>query len=109
MSLMLAPDVAKIHSVPKEYNMQVTNRDPANTFIFTEKDLPGYAANGKHGAVQGHKNGAPPYTHGPPRPMFQDRVRQSLQKYEKNKRWQPYFRKAIPSEYLWISFHTPVD
>lgn len=89
--------------------MQVTNRNPANTFIFTEKDLPGYAANGKHGAMQGHNNGAPPYTHGPPRPMFQDRVRQSLQKYEKNKRWQPYFRKAIPSEYLWISFHTPVD
>ena len=106
---MLAPDIAKVHTVPKEYNMQITNQNPTNTFIFTEKDLPGYAANGRQGVMQGHKNGGPPYSHGPPRPMFQDRARQNIQKYDNKKKWQPYYRKAIPSEYLWISVFKPAD
>ena len=42
MSLMLDASVPKNRSVPKEYNLHVTNQDSFNTFIFSEKDMPGY-------------------------------------------------------------------
>ena len=42
MSLMISPDIAKRKNVPKEYNLHITNPDSINTFIFSEKDLPGY-------------------------------------------------------------------
>ncbi|KAL9130051.1 MAG: hypothetical protein Q9217_001655 [Psora testacea] len=42
MSLMLDASIPKNRSVPKEYNMHITNQDSFNTFIFSEKDMPGY-------------------------------------------------------------------
>ena len=92
MSLMLSSDSAKNDIVPKEYNLNITTRNSANTFIFTEKDLPGYNSKVK-GSSKQEQNGG-----GPPRPLFQDRSRQGLQRIDKNKRWSP--RKAIPSELL---------
>lgn len=35
--------IQKNKSVPKEYNMHLTNKVSHNTFIFSEKDLPGYS------------------------------------------------------------------
>lgn len=32
----------KHKSVPKEYDLAVTNMQATNTFVFAEKDLPGY-------------------------------------------------------------------
>ena len=44
MSLMLAPDVAARATLPKEYVLDVTHQEIANTFVFSEKDLPGYTS-----------------------------------------------------------------
>lgn len=90
MSLMLSPDAIQNDSVPKEYNMHVTNRNSANTFVFTEKDLPGYNSKIKGPPNQGQRM--------PPRPNFQDRSRQNFAQADKTRRFQPYFRKAIPSK-----------
>ena len=42
MSMLLSPEDAKRRNVPKEYNMHVTNQESINTFLFSEKDLPGF-------------------------------------------------------------------
>ena len=42
MSMLLTPEAARTQNVPKEYNMHITNPDSTNTFIFSEKDLPGF-------------------------------------------------------------------
>lgn len=97
MSLLLSSDAAQNRTVPKEYNMHVANRDSSNTFIFTEKDLPGYSKM-KGTARKGVGNGGFPNDRTSNRTAFRDRSRQSLQPGDKSKRWQPNFRKAIPSK-----------
>lgn len=42
MSLYLTPQAATIHQLPREYNMPVIEQDSINTFVFSEKDLPGH-------------------------------------------------------------------
>ena len=42
MKLLLDPNIPKHKSVPKEYDLAVTNMQATNTFVFAEKDLPGY-------------------------------------------------------------------
>lgn len=91
MSLLLNKDAVQNKNTPTEYNMHITNQQSSNTFIFTEKDLPGYASKGKGDSRKGQSNGAYSST---PR-TFRDRS-----KIDKNKRWQPSFRKAIPSKSL---------
>ncbi|MCJ1464069.1 hypothetical protein MMC07_002681 [Pseudocyphellaria aurata] len=98
MSLLLSSDAAQNRNVPKEYNMHVANRDSSNTFIFTEKDLPGYASRMKGTARKGVGNGGFPNDRISNRTAFRDRPRQSLQAGDKSKRWQPNFRKAIPKQ-----------
>ena len=88
MSLLLSKDVAFNESLPKEYNLTIMKNNPVNTFIFSERDLPGYT-NISRGQGQNSQV--------PPRPQFQDR---SKQPYDKNRKWQPYYRRAIPSEYV---------
>lgn len=79
MSLLLDPNLAKNRSVPKEYNMHITNHDSVNTFVFSEKDLPGF----RHFS---HERAPPHYT-------FQDR-----KKVEKSRKQSIQYRKAVPSE-----------
>ena len=42
MSMLLTPEAARAKNVPKEYNMHIMNPNSTNTFIFSEKDLPGF-------------------------------------------------------------------
>lgn len=98
MSLLLSSDIAQNNDVPKEYNMHVMERNPASTFIFTEKDLPGYSIKGKGNNKPGQHLGGFPSSRMPSQTAFQDRSRQATNQADKGKRWQPYFRKAIPSK-----------
>ncbi|AEO54442.1 hypothetical protein MYCTH_2297030 [Thermothelomyces thermophilus ATCC 42464] len=50
LQMRLKPDLPAHAEVPKEYNMEVTNHDVNNTFVFTEQDLPSYAAKNKERA-----------------------------------------------------------
>ena len=38
---MLHPHMVQNKDLPKEYNMHISHRDASNTFIFSEKDMPG--------------------------------------------------------------------
>ena len=42
MSLQLDSGRPENRTVPKEYNLHVANKQSHNTFVFTEKDMPGY-------------------------------------------------------------------
>lgn len=76
MSVLLSPDVPQNRSLPKEYNMHMIDQDPINTFVFSEKDLPGYRA----------------YSADRAPPRFRDRKR-----IAKAKKSEFNFRRAIPS------------
>ncbi|KAL9600529.1 MAG: hypothetical protein Q9179_003171 [Wetmoreana sp. 5 TL-2023] len=95
MSLALSPHVVKQRNVPREYNMQMLNRDILNTYIFTEKDLHGYAAKNQKGTNT--KIGSGAFTSQAPRPWFQNRPTQNSQPRDSSKRWQPY-RRTIPKQ-----------
>lgn len=77
MSLHLSQEAAAIHELPSEYKMVVADRNVDNTFIFSEKDLPGYRK----------------FSHGRAPPRFKDRKR-----VEKGGRPEKHFRTFIPSE-----------
>lgn len=77
MSILLSPDVAQNRDLPKEYNMHIVEQDPMNTFVFSEKDLPGYR----------------PYSADRAPPRFKDRKR-----IEKTRKPEYNFRRAIPSK-----------
>ena len=97
MSLLLSPEVAINRDVPKEYNMQITNVAPGNTFVFTEKDLPGYSNRTKASLRHVQGNGSLPFSQAAPRVGYHDRNRSGQFKVDKSKEWQPYYRRAIPS------------
>lgn len=71
--------------------MNITNQDTANTFVFSEKDLPGFSSK-----LKGQQSGGLPPSR-VPRSMYQDRAKKVPQEADKPRRWQPYFRTAIPS------------
>ena len=77
MSILLSPDVTQNRHLPREYNMHIIEQDPMNTFVFSEKDLPGYRA----------------YSADRAPPRFKDRKR-----IEKTRKPDHNFRRAIPSE-----------
>ncbi|KAL8722618.1 MAG: hypothetical protein Q9225_000924 [Loekoesia sp. 1 TL-2023] len=95
MSLLLTPTVDDHRNIPKEYNMHMTNRSSLNTYVFTEKDLNGYAARHKAGAQNNPTGG--PFPSQAPKSRYQHRPGQISQQREATKRWQPY-GKTIPKQ-----------
>ena len=74
---------------PAEYDLKITNLEVTNTYVFTERDMPGFE-NKNNG--QGGKDGQPPI---PQRLLNQ---RQSHEKKDwKNQKFKPYTRKPISS------------
>ncbi|KAL9121820.1 MAG: hypothetical protein Q9187_001627 [Circinaria calcarea] len=98
MSLLLSPEVPINEAIPKEYNLQITNRSPTNTYVFSEKDLPGYSNRTKGNPRQNHDNASLPQSQVAPRPQFQDRSKQASSRFDKSRKWEPYYRKAIPKK-----------
>lgn len=89
MSLLLHQDVARKGKLPSEYVLQVTNTKPANTFVFNEKDLPGYSS--KQRASGKAFGGAATST--APRPIYQSPATQGVVKHRGGST-----RKGIPSK-----------
>lgn len=73
--------------------MDVVNHDVHNTFIFTEQDLPSYAAKNKERANA--------LAQGIPVHLLRKQQRQTEQPVEQRgtKRGAPYARKPIPSQF----------
>jgi transcription initiation factor TFIIF subunit beta len=81
--------------LPKEYNMDVVNHDVHNTFVFTEQDLPSFAAKNKERAAA--------LAQGIPAHLLRKQYRQTEQTAQQGRRTAPYSRRPIPSPFLPIS------
>ena len=89
---MLEPDVAERSVLPREYVLEVTNSMAANTFVFSEKDLPGYTT--KLRGVTKAEAGSP--TSPGQRSILQDRTRLGPRAIEKDRKGQG--RRGVPSK-----------
>jgi len=87
MKLFLDPQSKYSQKVPKEYELRITQQAVANTFVFSEKDFAGFKGKAKNG-VKGENVDK------------KDAVGGTQNKFDKNRRFQPYYKKAIPSERL---------
>ena len=77
--------------VPKEYSLDVTSETVSNTFVFTEQDLPGFKSKSRTAFNAATAN--------MPAKLLRPKTDKPVTKqpYDANKRYQPYFKKAIPS------------
>jgi transcription initiation factor TFIIF subunit beta len=91
--MRLKPEMEAHKEVPKEYDMDVTNHDVNNTFVFTEQDLPSYAAKNKERAAA--------LAQGIPAHLLRKQQRQTEQQAaDRGRKAAPYSRRPIPSRYL---------
>ncbi|CCX32913.1 transcription initiation factor IIF, beta subunit-domain-containing protein [Pyronema domesticum] len=87
LKLFLEKNAINGEDIPREYDLNITNMEVTNTYVFTEQDMPGYESKMETGV----KEGDPAI---PARFLYQNRNRNDKDK-GKN-RFQPYVRKAIP-------------
>jgi transcription initiation factor TFIIF subunit beta len=87
--MRLRSDLEVHKKVPKEYNMDVVNHDVNNTFIFSEQDLPSFAAKNKERANA--------LAQGIPAHLLRKQQKLTEQPAERGKRGAPYTRRPIPS------------
>ena len=92
MSLLLEPEVAQQSILPQEYLLETTNSMAGNTFVFSEKDLPGYTPNLR--ATPKLEDGSTPSLS--QRSAFQGRSRYGPQGIEKSRKVQG--RRGVPSK-----------
>ncbi|KAL9600881.1 MAG: hypothetical protein Q9219_002923 [cf. Caloplaca sp. 3 TL-2023] len=95
MSLLLTPTVNDHNNIPKEYNMHLTNRSSLNTYVFTEKDLNGYAARDQV-LARSRENGGIASAQNP-KVRYQHKSGPNPQQRDSSRRWQPY-AKTIPKQ-----------
>lgn len=93
LKLVLERNETNGMETPTDYELQITNMEVTNTYVFTEKDMPGYESRGM---------GKPGEVPIPSRLLYQNQRsggdgHGGGKKDWKNQRHQPYFRKAIPS------------
>ncbi|KAK0730812.1 putative transcription initiation factor [Lasiosphaeris hirsuta] len=92
VQMLLRSDIEQQKDLPKEYNMEIVNPDVNNTFIFTEQDLPSYAAKNKERAAA-LARGIPAHIL-----RAQQQKQTESQPAERGKRPAPYTRRAIPKK-----------
>ncbi|KAK4127079.1 transcription initiation factor IIF, beta subunit [Parathielavia appendiculata] len=89
LQMRLKPELEVHQNVPKEYDMDVTNHNVTNTFVFTEQDLPSYAAKNKERANA--------LAQGIPAHLLRKQQRQLEPPAERGKKG-AYSRKPIPKK-----------
>ena len=91
--MRLKPEIPAHAEVPKEYDMEVTNHDVNNTFVFAEQDLPSYAAKNKERAAA-LAQGIPAHL------LRKQQQRQTEQQpADRGRKGAPYTRRPIPSQF----------
>jgi len=91
---MRLENITEHKDLPKEYNMEIANPDVHNTFVFSEQDLPSYAAKNKERAAA--------LAQGIPAHLLRQQQRQTEPQQpaadRTARRAAPYTRRAIPSK-----------
>lgn len=87
--MRLRPEIEAHKELPKEYDMDVTNHEVNNTFVFSEQDLPSFAAKNKERANA--------LAQGIPAHLLRKQQKQMEAPAERGKKSAPYSRRPIPS------------
>lgn len=101
LRMLLEPNCPEHQLLPREYDLEILDRDVHNHFIFSEEDLPSYKAKNKERAEAASA--------GIPASLLRQRAAAQAQAngrdsgpqrhtYDRRSRFQPYYRKAIPSQ-----------
>ncbi|KAH6630705.1 transcription initiation factor IIF, beta subunit-domain-containing protein [Chaetomium sp. MPI-SDFR-AT-0129] len=90
LQMRLRPEVDAHKELPKEYDMDVTNHEVNNTFVFSEQDLPSYAAKNKERANA--------LAQGIPAHLLRKQQKQMEAPAERGKKSAPYSRRPIPKK-----------
>ncbi|KAK0392453.1 hypothetical protein NLU13_1948 [Sarocladium strictum] len=90
LRMLLQPHAAH-QSLPVEYEMDVTDKDVHNHFIFSEEDLPGFKEKSK-ARSEAAASGMPASLL---RPKNENTERRP---FDRRSRFQPYYRKAVPKK-----------
>ncbi|CAG8984215.1 hypothetical protein HYALB_00004198 [Hymenoscyphus albidus] len=90
LSMLLSSEIVEHQMVPKEYLLDVTEEHVKNTFVFTEQDLPGFKSKSKQKFDLASANMPGRLS------MAKKNSEKAKTPYDPNKRFQPYYRKAIP-------------
>ena len=87
--MLLTSELAPHQMIPKEYTLDITQETAKNTFVFTEQDLPGFKSKSKQKFD--------PTSANIPARLNRGRIEKpGKQPWDPNKKFQPFFRKAIP-------------
>ncbi|KAH7326652.1 transcription initiation factor IIF, beta subunit [Stachybotrys elegans] len=92
LRMLLNADCPEHQALPREYELDVLDRNVSNHFIFSEEDLPGFKAKNK-ARSDAAKAGIPTSLLNKPKPGGAERPT-----YDRKSRYQPYYRKAIPKK-----------
>lgn len=92
--MLLDPNIAQHQLVPKEYSLNMTDQNVMNTFIFTEQDLPGFKSKSRMAFDASTANMPARFNRAK---AEKEKAALPKQPYDPNRRFQPYFKKAIPS------------
>jgi transcription initiation factor TFIIF subunit beta len=92
--MLLHDNIPEHQELPKEYDIELTDGDMRDHYIFSEEDLPGYKA--KNRARIEASNAGIPASILRAREIREGRAEKPT--YDRRSRYQPYYRKAIPSE-----------
>ncbi|KFA64431.1 hypothetical protein S40285_01045 [Stachybotrys chlorohalonatus IBT 40285] len=92
LRMLLQPNCPEHQSLPREYDLDVLDRNVNNHFIFSEEDLPGFKARNKARA-DAAKAGIPTSLLNKPKGGGVEKP-----SYDRRSRYQPYYRKAIPKK-----------
>ncbi|KXH39463.1 transcription initiation factor IIF [Colletotrichum salicis] len=89
--MLLNSERAEHQLMPKEYDLEMGKDIARSTFVFTEEDLPGFKAKTKARTDAANA--------GIPARFLRPKTEKVEKKpFEKGRRWQPYYRKAIPKK-----------
>jgi transcription initiation factor TFIIF subunit beta len=101
--MLLNADLPEHQRLPREYDIDVNSSTMQNHYIFSEEDLPGFKAKNKARA-EAIAAGITPA-------MLRNKEggggRPERPSYDRRSRYQPYYRKAIPSWCPPSSCNTP--
>src|SRR5258705_2655450 len=99
--MLLSSELSVHQTIPKEYLLDVTSESVTNTFVFTEQDLPGFKSKSRQKFDLSNAN--------MPARLTRPNNEKTKQPWDPNKRFTPYFRKAIPSKPVFLTWLSSVN
>lgn len=96
--MLLNRGQAAHQGLPREYDLEMGFEPARGTYVFTEEDLPSFKAKSK-ARTDAANNGIPAHLL---RPKPERQERPARKPFDRKNRYQPYYRKAIPSQSITI-------